>query len=129
MNECFVVMVRCVFDRASLFILLVPQVAKYEPCITILKSIGFSQDGESSMTVAKGKKVVNVAPFVTGRDMIDKWIGETNIDLLVATLLMKQDATTLFYSIIFVTQITTTQIKIDTKLLLPIEKGRMKLNE
>ena len=84
MNECFVVMVRCYFDRASLFIFLVPQVAKYEPCITILKSIGFSQDGVSTMTVAKGKKVVNVAPFVTGRDMIDKWIGETLISIYLS---------------------------------------------
>jgi hypothetical protein len=41
-----------------------------------LKSIGFVSDGESILAVGKGKKVVNIAPFVTGRDMIDKWIGE-----------------------------------------------------
>lgn len=75
-NECIVVIVRRFIDRAHVFIFHVPQVSKYAPCISILKSIGFSQDGESAMTVAKGKKVVNVAPFVTGRDMIDKWIGE-----------------------------------------------------
>jgi hypothetical protein len=44
--------------------------------MSILKSIGFTQDGESILTVAKGKKMVNIAPFVTGRDMIDKWIGK-----------------------------------------------------
>jgi hypothetical protein len=43
----------------------------------ILRSIGFVQDGDSALSVAKGKKIVNIAPFVLGRDMIDKWIGES----------------------------------------------------
>ena len=61
-----------VFAKQNFFL---EKVAKYAPCLSILRSIGFAQDGESILTVAKGKKVVNIAPFVTGRDMIDKWIG------------------------------------------------------
>ena len=43
----------------------------------ILRSIGFVQDGDSALSVAKGKNIVNIASFVLGRDMIDKWIGES----------------------------------------------------
>ena len=43
----------------------------------ILRSIGFVQDGDFALSVAKGRKIVNIAPFVLGRDMIDKWIGES----------------------------------------------------
>jgi hypothetical protein len=49
----------------------------YAPCLSILKSTGFVPDGESVLAVAKGKKIVNIAPFVTVRDMIDKWIGKS----------------------------------------------------
>ncbi|KAL7484965.1 hypothetical protein ACHAW6_010564 [Cyclotella cf. meneghiniana] len=67
------------------------KVSKYAPCISILKSIGFSQDGESAMTVAKGKKVVNVAPFVTGRDMIDKWIDKNRYQIAAANRKRKDE--------------------------------------
>ncbi|KAL3785263.1 hypothetical protein HJC23_002718 [Cyclotella cryptica] len=67
------------------------KVAKYAPCISILKSIGFSQDGESTMIVGKGKKVVNVAPFVTGRDMIDKWIDKNRYQIAAANRKRKDE--------------------------------------
>ena len=50
------------------------KVARYESCLSILSNIGFKPDGESALVVGKGKCVVNVAPFVVGRDCIDKWI-------------------------------------------------------
>jgi len=52
------------------------KIAQYPPCLTILKSIGFAPDGESRMVVAKGKRVLNIAPFVVGRGSIEKWIDK-----------------------------------------------------
>jgi ribosomal protein L12E/L44/L45/RPP1/RPP2 len=42
-------------------------------CLGILKSVGFAKSG-SELVLAKGKKVINVAPFVVARDCIDKWL-------------------------------------------------------
>ena len=50
------------------------KIGRHESCLSILKSIGFKPDGESALVVAKDKRVVNIAPFVVGRDCIDKWI-------------------------------------------------------
>lgn len=80
------------------------------------------------MTVAKGKKVVNVAPFVTGRDMIDKWIGEILYRISSSNMAHEKWRNN-FLPLIFFPQITTTQIKIDIKLPPPTEKEKMKLNE
>lgn len=51
------------------------KIARHAACLSILNSIGFKPDGdESALVVAKDKRVVNIAPFVVGRDCIDKWI-------------------------------------------------------
>ena len=60
------------------------KVAKYQPCIALLKSIGFAQDGDSVMVVAKGKRVVNMAPLVVARDCIDKWIDKNRYHIAAA---------------------------------------------
>eukprot|EP00578_Thalassiosira_sp_NH16_P024238 CAMPEP_0181102566 /NCGR_PEP_ID=MMETSP1071-20121207/14389_1 /TAXON_ID=35127 /ORGANISM="Thalassiosira sp., Strain NH16" /LENGTH=807 /DNA_ID=CAMNT_0023185559 /DNA_START=52 /DNA_END=2475 /DNA_ORIENTATION=- len=60
------------------------KVAQHQPCLSILKSIGFSQDGELVLAVAKGKRVVNIAPFVVGRDCIDKWIDKNRYEIAKA---------------------------------------------
>ena len=48
-------------------------IACHPSCIALLGRVGFVRDG-STLVVAKGKKVVNIAPFVVGRDAIDRWI-------------------------------------------------------
>lgn len=60
------------------------KVARHPPCMAILKSIGFAQEGETTMVVAKGKKVVNIAPFVVGRGCIDKWIDKNRHQIAAA---------------------------------------------
>ncbi|KAL7541281.1 hypothetical protein ACHAXR_010771 [Thalassiosira sp. AJA248-18] len=59
------------------------KIGKYQPCLTLLKSIGFAQEGDV-MVVAKGKRVVNMAPFVVGRDCIDKWIDTNRYHIAAA---------------------------------------------
>jgi thiol-disulfide isomerase/thioredoxin len=49
------------------------QIACHPSCIKLLRTVGFV-DEDSTMVVAKGKKVVNIAPFVVARDAIDRWI-------------------------------------------------------
>lgn len=60
------------------------KVAQYPPCMAILKSVGFAPDGEATMVVAKGKRVVNIAPFVVGRGCIDKWIDRNRYQIAAA---------------------------------------------
>jgi len=71
--------------------ILASKVAQYPPCISVLKSIGFVQEGESTMVVAKGKKVVNIAPFVVGRDCIDKWIDKNRYQISAAARKRKDE--------------------------------------
>jgi len=49
------------------------QIACHPSCIKLLRIVGFVDD-DSTLVVAKGKKVVNIAPFVVARDAIDRWI-------------------------------------------------------
>lgn len=49
-------------------------------CLAILKSVGFAKAG-SEMILAKGKKVVNVAPLVCARDCIEKWIQKNRAEM------------------------------------------------
>jgi len=57
------------------------KITKHQPCIAILKSIGFVNEGEASMVVAKGKRIVNIAPFVEGRNTIDRWIDKNRYQI------------------------------------------------
>jgi len=60
------------------------KIAQHPPCMAILKSVGFAPDGEATMVVGKGKRVVNVAPFVVGRGCIDKWIDRNRYQIAAA---------------------------------------------
>jgi PUB domain len=62
------------------------KIAKYPACSMILKAAGFSKDkagdsNVSTMTIGKGKKVINVAPLTVTRDAIDKWIEATRYEV------------------------------------------------
>jgi len=57
------------------------KIAQHQPCIAILKSIGFVNEGDTSMVVAKGKRIVNIAPFVEGRNTIDRWIDKNRYQI------------------------------------------------
>ncbi|KAL3774698.1 hypothetical protein ACHAW5_003770 [Stephanodiscus triporus] len=54
------------------------KIACHPACVAVLGRVGFARNdddgGSSTLVVAKGKKVVNIAPFVVGRDAIDRWI-------------------------------------------------------
>ena len=67
------------------------KVAKFQPCIAILKSVGFVQDGSDAMVIGKGKRVVNVAPLTVARDYLDKWIDTTRYDVAKAARKRKDE--------------------------------------
>lgn len=53
------------------------KIGAFPPALAILKSVGFVSEqgsGVNALILGKGKKMVNVAPFVVARDTIDKWI-------------------------------------------------------
>jgi thiol-disulfide isomerase/thioredoxin len=52
-------------------------------CLSVLKSVGFAQS-EDEMVLAKGKRVINVAPLVIARDCIDKWIQRNRNEMASA---------------------------------------------
>jgi len=56
-----------------------------------LKNVGFSQDGPDAMVIAKGKRVVNVAPLTVARDQLDKWIDKTRYDVAKAARARKDE--------------------------------------
>lgn len=60
------------------------KIAQHQPCMAILKSIGFKQEGDSALVVAKGQRVMNIAPFVVGRDCIDRWIDKNRYHISAA---------------------------------------------
>ena len=67
------------------------KVANFQPCIAILKSVGFVQDGSDAMVIGKGKRVVNVAPLTVARDYLDKWIDTTRYDVAKAARKRKDE--------------------------------------
>lgn len=67
------------------------KIAQHKPCIAILKSVGFAQDGADAMVIGKGKKVVNVAPLTVARDYLDKWIDQTRYDVAKASRKRKDE--------------------------------------
>ncbi len=60
------------------------KISQHQPCLAILKAIGFVPEGDSILVVAKGKAVVNVTPFVVARDCIDKWIDKNRYQIAAA---------------------------------------------
>lgn len=60
-------------------------------CLSVLKSVGFSKDG-TEMHLAKGKKVINVAPLVVARDCIDNWILKNQKEMASLARKRKDDA-------------------------------------
>lgn len=70
---------------------LAAKVAKYPPCIAILKSLGFAQEDASTLIIGKGKRVVNVAPLTVARDYLDKWIDKTRYDVAKAARKRKDE--------------------------------------
>ena len=70
---------------------LAEKVSKFPPCIAILKSVGFVQDGSDAMIIGKGKRVVNVAPLTVARDYLDKWIDTTRYDVAKAARKRKDE--------------------------------------
>eukprot|EP00978_Attheya_sp_CCMP212_P034839 scaffold148415_cov52-Attheya_sp.AAC.2 len=67
------------------------KVGKYSPCLAILKSVGFSSAEDGSMSIGKGKKVVNLAPLTVARDCIDKWIDKNRHAVAVANRKRKDE--------------------------------------
>ena len=68
-------------------------VGVFAPAVAILKSVGFINDvgsPKNSLVLGKGKKIVNVAPFVVARDTIDKWI-DLNRRAIATAARKKQD--------------------------------------
>lgn len=60
------------------------KIASFPAALAMLKCVGFSKSGESSMTFGKDKNVVNIAPLMVVRDSIDKWIDQSRYDIAKA---------------------------------------------
>lgn len=58
--------------------------------LAVLKSVGFAKSG-SEMVLAKGKRVINVAPLVVARDCIDKWIQRNRAEMAAAARKRKDE--------------------------------------
>jgi thioredoxin 1 len=68
------------------------RVAKYPTAVAILKGAGFVLDSSThTMSVGKGKKVVNLAPLSVVRDCIDKWIERTRYEVAKAARKQKDE--------------------------------------
>ncbi len=69
------------------------KIGAFPPALAILTSVGFVSEqgsGVNALFLGKGKKMVNVAPFVVARDTIDKWI-DMNRRAIAAATRKKQD--------------------------------------
>ena len=68
------------------------KLSSFPAALTMMKSVGFttSVDG-NSMTLAKGKKIVNVAPLMVARDEIDKWIDQSRYEIAKAARKRKDE--------------------------------------
>jgi thiol-disulfide isomerase/thioredoxin len=66
------------------------KIAKYPACVAILNSVGFKGDN-TSLELANGKNVANVAPALVARDCIDKWTEKTRYQAAAAIRKRKDD--------------------------------------
>ncbi len=67
------------------------KVAKYSSCISILKSVGFVADGDSTLVVGKGKRVANISPINVARDCIDKWVDQNRYNIAASARKRKDE--------------------------------------
>lgn len=67
------------------------KVAQHRSCLSILTSIGFTPEGDSALIVGKGKRILNIEPFVVGRDCIDKWIDRNRYHIAAAGQKLKDE--------------------------------------
>jgi thioredoxin 1 len=67
------------------------KIAKYPACVAVLTSIGFGEDGPETLTIGKGKKILNVASLSVARDSIDKWIDQTRYEVAKAARRRKDE--------------------------------------
>jgi hypothetical protein len=56
----------------------------------VLKSVGLAKF-ENEMVLAKGKKVINIAPLVVAKDCIDKWIQRNRNEMAAAARRRKDE--------------------------------------
>lgn len=65
---------------------LASKVARFAPSVAVLKSVGFVPDerNEETLTLGKGKAVVNVAPLMIARECIEKWIDKSRYEVAKA---------------------------------------------
>lgn len=68
------------------------KVATFPTALAIMKSVGFASSADgNSMTLGKGKKLVNVAPLMVARDSIDKWIDQSRYEIARAARKRKDE--------------------------------------
>lgn len=70
---------------------LAAKISKYQPCLAILKSVGFVQQDGDTLMIGKGKRLVNVAPLTVARDYLDKWVDKTRYDVAKAARKRKDE--------------------------------------
>ncbi|CAB9504858.1 Thioredoxin-like protein CITRX, chloroplastic [Seminavis robusta] len=58
----------------------------------VLKGVGYTKNEDNEMWLAKGKKVINVAPLVVARDVIDKWVQTNRREMAKAARKRKDEA-------------------------------------
>lgn len=68
------------------------KISNFSSAVAMLKSSGFVKNNDgTSMTLAKGKKVFNVAPPMVARDSIDKWIDQSRYEIAKAARKRKDE--------------------------------------
>lgn len=70
------------------------KVARYPAAVAMLKIVGYRPDASNdgnTLTLGKGKTVINVAPLSVTRDAIDKWIEKTRYEVAKATRKRKDE--------------------------------------
>ena len=68
------------------------KIAAFPSAVAMLKNVGFAKSAdEQTMTVGKGKKIINVAPLMVARDSIDKWIDQSRYEIARAARKRKDE--------------------------------------
>ena len=68
------------------------KVASFPAALAMMKSVGFARSADgNSMTLCKGKKLVNVAPLMVARDSIDKWVDQSRYEIAKAARQRKDE--------------------------------------
>jgi len=67
------------------------KVSQYSHAVALLKITGFQADDNNTLTLGKGKNIVNMAPLTFTRDAIDKWIDKTRNEVAKAARKRKDE--------------------------------------